>query len=578
MDGRRRRRIWLLGATLLLALGLVAAAPPSRRTTAVAPMTIAPAAMARGAVHVHSNRSDGSGTIDEIGAAAARAGLQFVVVTDHGDGTRPALPPAYRHGVLVIDGVEISTTHGHYLALGLGQVPYRLAGEAGDVVTDVRRFGGFGVVAHPDSPRAALAWHDWQAPVDGLEWFNLDSEWRDAPTPRLVRALIFYPFRPLPSVALLTGDGGGRLPRWAALAAERRVIGLAGVDAHARLGSEGGFDTAWIDLRAPGYPTLFGTAQVTVELETALVGNAATDAGAVLAALREGRSFSTIAARAPAGRVAIRAERSGIQARMGQFLAGTGPVTVTVEADAPRGAVVRIACDGRTVTQTFASSTFSRVLEPDEAGRSCQAVVGWPGTDDDRFVTWAVTNPIYLRAADPSPRPPPLPAAARSEAFAAAAAGWTVEHSPGSQAELWRTVDAAAPGAPPSHRFGLRFELAGGERAGQYAALVTSDIGTLGWARWLRLELAASAPMRISLQLREPAEGGRARRWQRSIAIEPAPQTYLVPLDSFVPIADAAGPVPGDRVRSLLIVVDTVNTPPGRRGQVDVLGLHAEAP
>jgi hypothetical protein len=24
--------------------------------------------------------------------------------------------------------------------------------------------------------------------------------------------------------------------------------------------------------------------------------------------------------------------------------------------------------------------------------------------------------------------------------------------------------------------------------------------------------------------------------------------------------------------------VDTVNTPPGRRGQVDVLGLHAEAP
>ena len=95
--------------------------------------------MARGVVHVHSNRSDGSGTIDEIAAAASRAGLQFVVVTDHGDGTRPVLAPAYRHGVLVIDGVEISTTHGHYLGLGLGQTPYRLAGDAADVVEDVRR-------------------------------------------------------------------------------------------------------------------------------------------------------------------------------------------------------------------------------------------------------------------------------------------------------------------------------------------------------------------------------------------------------------------------------------------------------
>ena len=85
------------------------------------------------------------------------------------------LAPAYRSGVLVIDGVEISTTHGHYLALGLGQAPYRLAGDAADVVEDVRRLGGFGVVAHPDSPKPALSWRDWQVPVDGLEWFNLYS-------------------------------------------------------------------------------------------------------------------------------------------------------------------------------------------------------------------------------------------------------------------------------------------------------------------------------------------------------------------------------------------------------------------
>ena len=42
----------------------------------------------RGAYHVHSTVSDGTGSIDEIAAAAARAGLQFVILTDHGDGTR----------------------------------------------------------------------------------------------------------------------------------------------------------------------------------------------------------------------------------------------------------------------------------------------------------------------------------------------------------------------------------------------------------------------------------------------------------------------------------------------------------
>jgi hypothetical protein len=577
MEGRRRRRIWLIGVTLLLVLGLAAAAPPGRRTTRMSPMTIAAAATARGVVHVHSIRSDGSGTIDEIAAAASRTGLQFVVVTDHGDGTRPVMAPAYRHGVLVLDGVEISTTHGHYLGLGLGQTPYRLAGDAADVVADVRRFGGFGVVAHPDSPRAALAWRDWQAPVDGLEWFNLDSEWRDDSWARLARALIFYPFRPVPSLSLLAGDGGNVLPRWAALAAERRVIGLAAVDAHARLGSEGGFDHAWLDLRAPGYGALFGTAQVSVELEAALGGDAGKDGAAVVTALREGRTFSTIAARASAGRVAIRGERGGLRARMGQFLAGAGSVAITVEADAPADAVIRLVCDGRTITQTFASSTFTRVLEPGEAGRACQAIVGWPGPSPDRFVTWAVTNPIYLRPSDPAAPPGPGPIAGRSEALAADASAWTVEHSPGSRAEVARMA-TDGPAASVPARLALRFELAPGERASQYAALVTSDIGALGWARWIRLELGAAAPMRVSLQLREPAGGGHGWRWQRSLALDPAQRTHVVPLASLAPVADTSGPVPVDRVRSLLIVVDTVNTPPGRGGEVVVYGVRAEAP
>ena len=42
--------------------------------------------------------------------------------------------------------------------IGLPVAPYPLGGEARDVLEDVRRLGGFGIVAHPDSPKEALRW------------------------------------------------------------------------------------------------------------------------------------------------------------------------------------------------------------------------------------------------------------------------------------------------------------------------------------------------------------------------------------------------------------------------------------
>src|SRR5688500_1993739 len=75
---------------------------------AIAPRTVA------GAFHVHSNLSDGVDSRDEIAAAAAAAGLRFVIFADHGDGTRQPIPPTYANGVLCLDGVEISTNGGHY--------------------------------------------------------------------------------------------------------------------------------------------------------------------------------------------------------------------------------------------------------------------------------------------------------------------------------------------------------------------------------------------------------------------------------------------------------------------------------
>jgi hypothetical protein len=135
---RRGVRALVLGLALMIVAAIVLVPP----APIAAPALASAGFTARGAYHIHSDRSDGSGSVDEIAQAAQRAGLQFIIVTDHGDGTRVPDAPQYRHGVLVIDAVELNTAGGHMVALGLAATPYPFAGTAADVLEDVRRLGG----------------------------------------------------------------------------------------------------------------------------------------------------------------------------------------------------------------------------------------------------------------------------------------------------------------------------------------------------------------------------------------------------------------------------------------------------
>src|SRR5688572_30436245 len=222
-----RMRIAIKAAAVLAAAFLFMALPLPARPIALPPSTSQTPAV-RGAFHIHTNRSDGSGSPDDVAAAAARSGLNFIVLTDHGDGTRKPDAPQYRAGVLVIDAVEISTQAGHYIAVGLPQAPYPLRGEARDVVADVRRLGGFGIVAHPDSAKPGLQWHDWDVEFDAMEWLNADTEWRDESRAELARALARYPVRPVETLASLLDRPDRTLARWDALTRHRPVAALAG--------------------------------------------------------------------------------------------------------------------------------------------------------------------------------------------------------------------------------------------------------------------------------------------------------------------------------------------------------------
>lgn len=143
--------------------------------------------LAKGAFHLHSLYSDGTGTIKEIAADAIKAGLDWIVITDHNslEGLEKGEEGWY-DGLALIIGNEISPdTKNHYLTVGLNKtIPFDLNTE--DIIKTVKAQGGLGFVAHPDeschrkNKYPPLRWENKDLRgFDGIEIWNFMSDWTD---------------------------------------------------------------------------------------------------------------------------------------------------------------------------------------------------------------------------------------------------------------------------------------------------------------------------------------------------------------------------------------------------------------
>ena len=525
----------------------------------------------RGAFHVHSNRSDGSGSVDEIAAAAARADLGFVILTDHDDGTRRPEPPTYRQGVLCVDAVEISTSGGHLVAVDLPQTPYPLGGEPGDVAEDVARLGGMGIVAHPESRKPELRWRDWSTVFGGMEWLNADTEWRDEPVPRLVRTLLQYPFRPPETMASLLDRPVENLKRWDALARRRRIVGLAGSDAHARLDPWAGddHDDRTGGFRFPSYEQSFRAFAIRVELDEPLVGRAGGDAEALIGAIRAGRVYSAIDALATPSGFEFSARSGKMMARMGEELTIDGSVDLVARVADPPRAQIALVKDGEVVAVEDGPLHYTAPAVP-----AVFRVEAWlPDAPGDPPIPWLVSNPIYVgglsdeprlrRERQPSTIVQVLLAGADTQA-------WTVERDPASRA----SVDHLRTDEEPELR--LDYTLWGGPRGTQYVALVHSDIGDATAYDRVVLRARADQPMRLAVQLRFSGTSD-VQRWQRSVYLDETSRELAVFFDEMTPIGETtAGEPPLHQAQALLFVIDTLNTLPATRGVLWVQDVRLE--
>jgi hypothetical protein len=558
----RRLRIPAIVVAVAL-VTLIVLLPPGTHTTAPTPP-----ATVRGAFHIHSDRSDGSGSVAEIAAAAARAGLQFIILTDHGDGTRSPDAPVYRDGVLTIDGVELNTTAGHYAAIGMPASPYPLAGTPADVIEDVHRLGGFGVAAHPGSPRPSLRWQDWSAPIDGLEWINADSEWRDEPRLPIARALLTYLFRAPQAMATLLDRPAAVMARWDEISASRRLLALAGADAHARLGFQQRTDpdVSSIHVPLPGYEASFRTFSNHVVLEAPLGTDAAADAARLLTAIRNGRVYTVIDALATPGGLSFSATSGSRTAQLGDDLAIDGDVLLKASAQAPPGTTLVLLRNGQRVHEvTDAALETNGGKEP--AVYRVEAYTSRPPGGPP--VPWIVSNPIYAGFPPPLAKieAPPVPLsripARTNEATAESGPGDTSAVEVGPLTEPRARTFAGDPALTWS------FALSPGIATGQFAAVRVPVSGGLAAFDRVRFRVSASAPMRVWVQLRAPV--GNTERWGKTFYADTEPRIVDIAFAAFAAIGVTSQPrAPLDRVDSLLFVVDTLNTLPGSKGSLTI--------
>lgn len=188
-----------------------------------------------GAIHIHTKLSDGTGDINSISKAAKKAGLNWIIITDHNNFD---IKEGFYNGVCVIKGEEISPcSSNHYIALDIKNL-INPSDDTQKFVDEVRAQGGFGFAAHPDeadnrkNKAHPIKWTNKSVIPDGIEIWNWFSDWADDyDETNIFKIAYSYFFRH----KLIQGPHKETLKWWDELNknSEHIIPAIAGVDAHA---------------------------------------------------------------------------------------------------------------------------------------------------------------------------------------------------------------------------------------------------------------------------------------------------------------------------------------------------------
>jgi hypothetical protein len=346
-------------------------------------------------LHMHTRYSDGSGSHKDIAAAALKAGVDAVIVTDHNVLVQ-GFEGYYKEKtkkVLMLIGEEVhdqarDPQKNHLLAFGAGRELATFAENPQRLIDQVRESGGLSFLAHPDDPAAPafketdISWEDWSVQnYTGIELWNGLSELKTLVPSKLYGA--FYALfpalvahQPIPST----------VEKWDELLAQgRRVVAIGGSDAHAlhmRLGP--------IKRVIYPYEFHFRTVNTHALLSEPLSGDANTDRKLIYEALAAGHCFVGYDLPAPTRGFTFTAQGLEKTAIMGDEIPAKNGVTL--QAKLPSQAEMRLLKDGQ-VIQIWKNKLAGTHITTEPGVYRIEAYRRYLG----KLRGWIYSNPIYVR-------------------------------------------------------------------------------------------------------------------------------------------------------------------------------------
>lgn len=330
----------------------------------------------QGVYHIHTTFSDGRKPVEKVVAAASSEGLDFIILTDHGNPNRASLASqGWKEGLLVLAGSELSVSRGHLVALGF-RPPDKMFDQNAEVAAqEVAAAGGFTVIAHPYS-KTRWSWGEF-AGYSGIEIVDSDSMLKN----NFRRAIPYLPMLLLsPRIFLLKTleRPSQTLRKWDELGATQRVSGYFSADAHL------------------AYKILFSCFRLHVLLDEPLAVEFEKARAQVFNSLRRGAFYCAVNSARPASGFAFWLESQGGRFEMGSAvtLGLSSQMSLRARAAFPFAVETQLLRDGDVVLRTEGTDLSFPCDRPGVyrteihlRGRSPLA----------RDFPWIISNPIYIR-------------------------------------------------------------------------------------------------------------------------------------------------------------------------------------
>jgi len=239
----------------------------------------------KGAIHIHTVRSDGTGTVQEIADAARCNGIDYIIISDHDAGPSARDDGGYYDGVLVMVGSEISVPEAHILYIPHPDSVFHQLEYVKKNIYSLRN-QAIVIIAHPFLPKRPLT-ADRLHLTDGMEMLNADSIWRRTSKWRLFEAFVMYPFMRYSMNTMVFFPHENKnlwLRKLVDGYSETRIIGS--VDAHANIKL-----TKTRSWKFPSYDRTLRVIQTHIVLNNTFSGNYDHDARLVYNAIKNGNTF-----------------------------------------------------------------------------------------------------------------------------------------------------------------------------------------------------------------------------------------------------------------------------------------------